>query len=242
MKKLILGLIVVFSMSSCDELLDLLASTGGTSPSITQSEAASGLKQALEKGVLSGTSALGQKGGFLKNAAYKILIPSEVQDAVTKIKANPITNALASPYLTKVETAMNEGAENAMAEAKPIFVNAIKSMSITDAIGIVTGGKGAGTEYLKRTTSAQLKSKFTPVIKNSLDKVNINDPWTKVTSAYNTVMGKSVKTDLNEYVTDNAMTALFNQINQEEDKIRANPVARITPLLKKVFGYADAQK
>ena len=137
---------------------------------------------------------------------------------------------------------MNEGAENAMAEAKPIFVNAIKSMSITDAIGIVTGGKGAGTEYLKRTTSAQLKSKFTPVIKNSLDKVNINDPWTKVTSAYNTVMGKSVKTDLNEYVTDNAMTALFNQINQEEDKIRANPVARITPLLKKVFGYADAQK
>jgi len=137
---------------------------------------------------------------------------------------------------------MNSGAENAMAAAKPIFVNAIKSMSISDAIGIVTGGDGAATNYLKKATSAQLKEKFTPVIKNSLDKVNINDPWTKVSSAYNMVMGKSVQTDLNDYVTDKAMAALFSQVKQEEDKIRENPLARSTDLLKKVFGYADTHK
>ena len=243
MKKLILSALVLFSMSSCDEILDVLASTGGTGiPGISQNEAASGLKQALEKGVLTGTSFLGKKDGFLKNAAYKILMPAEVQDAVTKIRANPITNALAGPYLGKVEVAMNTGAENAMAEAKPIFINAIKSMSISDAIGIVTGGEGAGTAYLQRATSANLRSKFTPVITKSLENVNINDPWKKVTTAYNRVMGKSVKTDLNAYVTNKAMTALFSQVKQEEDKIRANPVARTTDLLKKVFGYADAQK
>jgi hypothetical protein len=244
MKKLILAFLVVFSMSSCDEILDVLVSgtEGGGLAAITQGEAASGLKQALEKGVLTGTSFLGKKDGFLKNAAYKILMPDEVQDAVSKIKSNPLTNALAGPYLEKVEVAMNSGAEKAMSEAKPIFVNAIKSMSISDAIGIVTGGEGAGTDFLKRTTSSNLKSKFTPVITNSLKKVNITEPWSKVTNAYNIAMGKSVKTDLNEYVTDKAMTALFSQVKIQEDKIRANPVARTTDLLKKVFGYADAQK
>ena len=245
MKKLILSALIIFSLSSCDELLDVLNSggtAGGGLAAITQGEAASGLKQALEVGVTNGTSFLGKKDGFLKNAAYKILMPAEVQNAITKIKANPLSNALASPYLDKVENSMNTGAENAMAEAKPIFVNAIKSMSISDAIGIVTGGEGAATNYLKAKTSSNLKSKFTPVIKSSLDKININEPWTKVSNAYNMVMGKKVQTNLNDYVTDKAMTALFSQVKQEEDKIRANPIARTTDLLKKVFGYADSKK
>jgi hypothetical protein len=137
---------------------------------------------------------------------------------------------------------MNRGAENAMVEAKPIFVNAIKSMSISDAISIVTGGDGAATKYLQRATYSQLKEKFYPVIKTSLEQVKVNEPWTKVSSAYNTVMGKQVQTDLNDYVTSKAMTALFTQIKKEEDKIRSNPVSRTTDLLKKVFGYADSQK
>lgn len=241
MKKVILAVFLALSLVSCTELLKVLE-TANTLSGITEGEAANGLKEALEFGVNNGTSFLGKTDGFLKNAAYKILMPQEVQDAVSKIQGNPITNALAGPYIEKVVTVMNRGAENAMVEAKPIFVNAIKSMTITDAINIVKGGDGAATDYLKRVTSAQLKEKFTPVIKKSLDGVNINDPWTKVSSAYNMVMGKSVQTDLNDYVTDRAMTALFNQINQEEDKIRANPAARATDLLKKVFGYADQYK
>ena len=137
---------------------------------------------------------------------------------------------------------MNVGAENAMAEAKPIFLNAITSMSITDAIKIVTGGEGAATNYLKNVTSAQLMEKFTPVIKKSLDNLNIDEPWTKVSSAYNMAMGKSVQTNLNEYVTGKAIAALFSQVKLEEDKIRQNPAARGTDLLKKVFGYADSNK
>ncbi len=242
MKKYIFFLSLSFIFTSCDEILDVLATASTTTSVISQSEASSGLKQALEVGVNAGTSFLGKTDGFLGNNAYKILLPQEVQNAVSKIKGNPITNRLAGPYLDKLVTAMNRGAENAMVEAKPIFVNAIKSMSISDAISIVTGGDGAATKYLQRATSSQLKEKFYPVIKTSLEQVKVNEPWTKVSSAYNTVMGKQVQTDLNDYVTSKAMTALFTQIKKEEDKIRSNPVSRTTDLLKKVFGYADSQK
>lgn len=242
MKKYIFFLSLLFIFTSCDEILDVLATASTTTSGISQSEASSGLKQALEVGVNAGTSFLGKTDGFLGNNSYKILLPQEVQNAVSKIKGNPITNRLAGPYLDKLVTAMNRGAENAMVEAKPIFVNAIKSMSISDAISIVTGGDGAATKYLQRTTSSQLKEKFYPVIKTSLEQVKVNEPWTKVSSAYNTVMGKQVQTDLNDYVTSKAMTALFTQIKKEEDKIRSNPISRTTDLLKKVFGYADSQK
>jgi hypothetical protein len=242
MKKYILLSLFSFALISCDEILDVLATASTTTSGISQSEASSGLKQALEVGVNTGTSFLGKTDGFLGNNIYKILMPAEVQSAVSKIRGNPITNRLAGPYLDKLVTAMNRGAENAMVEAKPIFVNAIKSMSISDAISIVVGGDGAATKYLQKTTSAQLKNKFYPVIKTSLEQVKVNEPWTKVSSAYNTVMGKKVQTDLNEYVTNKAMTALFTQIKKEEDKIRSNPISRTTDLLKKVFGYADSQK
>jgi len=242
MKKYIFFLSLSFIFTSCDEILDVLATASTTTSGISQTEASSGLKQALEVGVNAGTSFLGKTDGFLGNNAYKILLPQEVQNAVSKIKGNPITNRLAGPYLDKLVTAMNRGAENAMDEAKPIFVNAIKSMSISDAISIVTGGDGAATKYLQRATSSQLKEKFYPVIKTSLEQVKVNEPRTKVSSAYNTVMGKQVQTDLNDYVTSKAMTALFTQIKKEEDKIRSNPVSRTTDLLKKVFGYADSQK
>ena len=245
MKKWLLIIGMSLTIMSCDSLLqavgtanDVLNEVNG----ITESEAAGGLKEALTNGVSTGTSFLGKADGFLKNAAYKILLPQEVQNAASKIRSNPIANALAGKHLDNVVTAMNRGAENAMAEAKPIFVNAIKNMSIKDAINIVTGGDGAATAYLKSATSAQLKEKFLPVIKTSLDKVNVNKPWTDVSTAYNMVMGKNVTTDLNEYVTENAMTALFTEIKKQEDNIRANPVERTTDLLKKVFNYADQNK
>lgn len=245
MKKWLLIIGMSLTIMSCDSLLqavgtanDVLNEVNG----ITESEAAGGLKEALTNGVSTGTSFLGKTDGFLKNAAYKILLPQEVRDVESKIRSNALANALAGKHLDNVVTAMNRGAENAMEEAKPIFVNAIKSMSIKDAINIVTGGDGAATAYLKAATSAQLKEKFMPVIKTSLDKVNVNKPWTDVSSAYNMVTGKNVTTDLNEYVTDNAMTALFTEIKKQEDNIRANPVERTTDLLKKVFNYADQNK
>ncbi len=246
MKKVLLAILASTFLVSCGNMGQIVKTTDEIlktmNTGITSEEASSGLKQALEIGVNNGTSFLGKADGFLGNAAYKILLPKEVQDAVQKIKANPIANATAGPYIDKLVTAMNRGAENAMAEAKPIFVNAIKAMTIQDAINIVTGGDGAATAYLQRVTSAQLAEKFKPVIKTSLDKVNITEPWQKVSTGYNLVMGKSVTTDLNAYVTEKAMIALFSQVKQEEDKIRANPIARTTEILKKVFSYADQNK
>jgi hypothetical protein len=243
MKKVtIISLISLFAFS-CGELTNVLNDTvGSMETGISEEEASNGLKEALEFGVNNGTSFLGKTDGFLKNAAYKILVPEEVRNVEQKIRSNVLANAVLGDYLDKLVTAMNRGAEKAMTEAKPIFVNAIKAMTIRDAINIVTGGEGAATNYLKRTTSAQLQEKFYPVIQKSLDAVGANEPWTKVSSAYNMVMGTNVTTDLNQYVTDNAMTALFTEIKKEEDKIREDPLARITPILKKVFGYADSKK
>ncbi|MFY0644494.1 MAG: DUF4197 domain-containing protein [Bacteroidia bacterium] len=246
MKKIILLAFISFFTISCGELGKVLSTTGGVLEAlengISEEEASSGLKQALEFGVNNGTSFLGKTDGFLKNLAYKVLLPEEVRQAEQDIRSIPILGTLAGQQMDKLITSMNRGAENAMAEAKPIFVSAIKGMTIQDAINIVTGGEGAATAYLKRVTSAQLQAKFRPVIKTELDKLNVNDLWTDVSGFYNKASGKNVTTDLNDYVTERAMTALFTEIKKEEDKIRKDPVARTTDLLKKVFGYADTQK
>lgn len=246
MKKLLIITLVAFGAmtTSCGELGKIVDSgiLDGLESGITQDEAASGLKQALEFGVKSGTDFLGKTDGFLKNAAYKVLLPEEVRKAEQDIRKIPLVGDLAGTQMDKLITQMNRGAENAMAEAKPIFINAIKAMTIQDAINIVTGGDGAATSYLKRVTSDQLREKFRPVIKNSLDELNVNDLWTDVSTFYNTATNKNVTTDLNDYVTEKAMTALFTEIKKEEDKIREDPVARTTDILKKVFGYADSKK
>lgn len=223
-------------MSTTNEVLETL------DQGITQEEASQGLKQALEFGVNNGTDFLGATDGFLKNVAYKVLLPEEVREAEQKIRNLPLVGSLAGQQMDKLILQMNRGAENAMAEAKPIFVNVIRNMSIADAINIVTGGDGAATAYLKNATSDELREKFRPVIKESLDELNVNDLWTTVSTYYNTAMGKSVTTDLNDYVTERAMFALFTEIRKEEDKIRQDPIARTTEILKKVFDYADQQK
>ncbi|MBP6456071.1 MAG: DUF4197 domain-containing protein [Chitinophagaceae bacterium] len=244
MKKILLLSLATITFMSCENMGQIINESSKVlnSLSLSEGDAANGLKQALEFGVNNGTNFLGNRDGFLKNAAYKILMPKEIQQVEAQIRKNALANNIAGPFLDKLVESMNRGAENAMAEAKPIFVNAIRSMTITDALKIVTGGNGQATEYLRRVTTAQLMQKFQPVIANSLNKININDPWTKVSTAYNMIAKKQVTTNLNQYVAENAINALFSQIRQEEDKIRTNPGARTTDLLKRVFAYADANR
>ena len=240
MKKLIVIFILATTTISCGDLGKVLSTTGDilNAGTLTNQDAAAGIKQALEKGVLSGTNFLGKTDGFLGNAAYKILMPQEVQNVEQKIRSNPIANALAGAYLDKVVTAMNRGAEKAMAEAKPIFVEAFRSMTINDAVNIVTGRDGGATDFLKRATLAQLTQKFNPVIGNSLKQVGIQEPWSKVSQAYNMIAGKKVNTDLTAYVTERATEGLFQKIREEEHLIRTNPGARTTDLLKRVFAFS----
>ena len=144
---------------------------------------------------------------------------------------------------------MNDGAENAMGKAMPIFKDAIMKMSFADAMGILRGGNGAATQYLRNTTTASLQQAFKPIIQQSLNEVKITEYWNPIIREINkplnkTLLGikKDINPDLNVYVTEKATTALFQEIEQQENAIRANPAERTTALLKKVFEYADAQK
>jgi hypothetical protein len=240
MKKILFILMFSVTAMSCGDLGQVLSTTGDilSSGALSSKDAAAGIKQALEFGVLNGTSTLGRSGGFLKNAAYQILMPKEVRNFESKIRSNPIANALAGAYLDKVKTSMNTGAEKAMAQAKPIFVNAIRRMTITDAVNIVTGRDGGATDFLKKATLSQLTAKFTPVIGNSLNSVGIAKPWSQVSKAYNMVAGKQVNTDLTNYVTARATDGLFKKIREEEHDIRVNPAKRTTDILKKVFAFS----
>jgi hypothetical protein len=131
---------------------------------------------------------------------------------------------------------LNRGAEDAAKEAKPIFITAIKSMTIQDAWGILKGNDNAATEYLKRTTSPQLKEKFKPVIQASLEKVNATRYYRDIVTRYNQIpMVAKVNPDLDDYATDRAIEGLFLMIAKEEKNIRDNPEARTTELLRRVF-------
>ncbi len=192
-----------------------------------------GLKEALQLGAKSATGKLAIADGFFGNALVKVLMPPEAK----KVE-NTLREIGMGQYVDKAILSMNRAAEDAATKALPIFTNAITSMSITDALGILKGSNNAATQYLKGKTTAQLKSAFKPVISASLDKVNATKYWREVFEVYNalpTTFNK-VNPDLAEYVTQKALDGVFKYIEEEEGKIRTNPAARITDILKKVFG------
>lgn len=202
--------------------------TGGK---LSTEEVASGLKEALTKGVSKGSDEVSKQDGFFKNAAIKIPFPPEIQQVESTLRKMGMDE-----QVDKFVLSLNRAAEDAAKEAKPIFVSAIKQMTIEDAWSILKGEEDAATQYLNKTTSAQLKEKFKPVIKASLDKVNATKYYKDLITAYNKVpMVKKVNPDLDVYATDKATDGLFVMIAKEEKNIRENPGARTSELLKKVF-------
>jgi|JI61114BRNA_FD_contig_61_2089332_length_1119_multi_2_in_0_out_0_2 hypothetical protein len=237
-------LLTTFFLFSCGNAGKILSEaekalkTVNAATGISQDEAARGLKEALNNGIGTGTDFLSKRDGFFKNATYKILFPSEAQKVEQKLRAFGFGS-----LCDKAIENINRGAELAVAEAKPVFISAINQLTISDAINIVTGGNGAATAYLKRTTTSQLTAKFSPIIQQSLDKTEGTKYWKDVMTNYNKIPGvEKVNPDLNAYVTGKALEALFVQIELEENKIRTDPAKRATDLLKKVFNYADQQK
>jgi len=203
------------------------------SPALTTSEVASGLKEALIKGSEKSASTASQTDGYFKNPALKIIFPPEIQKVETKLRQIGLNKPVDDFVLS-----MNRAAEKAAVEATPIFVSAIKSMTINDAWAILKGEDNAATQYLQRTTGDQLKTAFKPIIERSLEAVNATKYYTDVTSAYNKLpFVESVETDLTAYVNNLAIEGLFKLVEKEELAIRKDPIARTTDLLKKVFGY-----
>ena len=207
------------------------AANGLPSGNLTkQDQIAEGLKQALTIGTQNSTNRLSAVDGFFANAAIKILMPPEAKNVENTLR----TFGLGS-LVDKTVLSLNRAAEDASKSATPIFVNAIKQMTITDALGILKGGNFAATNYFKQKTTAALAQAFQPIISTSLNNVNATKYWGDVFTAYNRFSTKQVNTDLNAYVTQKAIDGIFYEVGLEEQKIRKNPAARVTDLLKKVF-------
>jgi len=226
------GLKGLINKISKDTTLGKIISTSGTNrDSLSTNTIASGLKEALQVGTERGTARLSAVDGFFKNAALKILMPPEAQKVESKLRALGLGKQVDNAILS-----MNRAAEDASKSATPIFINAIKQMTISDAVGILRGGDFAATNYLKGKTTANLTEAFRPVIEQSLAKVNATKYWNTLFSTYNTFSSQKVNTDLSAYVTEKALSGIFQEVSLEEQKIRKNPAAQTTALLKKVFG------
>jgi hypothetical protein len=190
-----------------------------------------GLKEALLVGTERSAAQLSSLDGFFGNAALKILMPEEAKVAEQKLRGLGLGKQVDNAILS-----MNRAAEDATKNAVPIFVNAIKQMSIQDAKGILLGGDNAATSYLQNKTATELTNAFRPVIEQSLSKVDATKHWNTVFTNYNRFSANKVNTDLSAYVTQKALSGIFLQVALEEQKIRKDPMARTTDLLKQVFG------
>ncbi|MBK8141657.1 MAG: DUF4197 domain-containing protein [Chitinophagaceae bacterium] len=214
--------------SSCDILSKLPTGTG-----ITEAEAGQGIKEALGQGLVKAVLNLNTTDGFFGSQFYKVLLPP---DAV-KIE-NTLRDLGMGKMVDKAILSINRAAEDAVGYAKPIFVSAIKDMTLMDAINIVKGPKDAATNYFKGKTREALLAAFLPSIKSSLDKVDATKYYGDIVSTYNNfpTTFKKINPDLPGFVVEKATDALFDQIAKEEANIRENPVARTTEILRKVFG------
>ena len=191
----------------------------------------SGLKEALRVGTDSSTKKLSKADGFFGDAAIKILMPEEAKQVEQTLR-----NVGVGKMVDKAVLSMNRAAEDAASGVGNIFWNSIKTMSVTDGLQILQGGDFAATNYLQKTTTAELTEKFRPVIEASLVKTDATKYWKDVFSKYNMFSTKQVNTDLTAYVTEKALSGLFYNIRLQEQLIRKDPAAQVTGILKQVFG------
>lgn len=199
---------------------------------LTEKDAADGIKEALVNGTGESVKLVSVADGYWANPEIKIPFPAEAKEMESKLRAIGM-----SKKVDEFNVSMNRAAEKAANEAKPIFIAAIKGMTVRDAINIVKGSENAATTYLKNTTSPELVAKFQPIIKTSLDDVNATKYWSDLIILYNKIpMVKKMNPDLPQYVTAKAIDGLFVMIAKEELKIRKDPMARTSELLKRVFG------
>lgn len=200
---------------------------------ITENEAGQGIKEALTQGVTNAVLNLNKTDGFFGSEFYKMLLPPDAK----KVE-NTLRSIGMGGQVDKAILAINRGAEDAVAFAKPIFVDAIREMTLTDALNIIKGNKDAATNYFKDKTKIKLVTAFSPSVKTSLDKVDATKYYTDIITSYNKLPTtfKKINPDLTSYVVGKAVEALFDQVAKEEANIRANPLARTSDILKKVFG------
>ena len=234
MKKIVLS-IAFLSLVSCAEMQQVLEQLPQQTGILSQAEMGNGLKEALNNGITKQVSKLTTTDGFFRNEAVKILLPEELRKVDTKLRQLGMSK-LADDGLR----ILNRAAEDAVKEATPIFVDAVKQMTFTDAKNILLGNESSATNYLQNTTSTALYGKFNPVIKNSFAKVGADKIWTQIITKYNSIpLVNKVNPDLTDYTTNKALEGVFKMIAVEEKDIRTNFSARTSDLLRKVFALQD---
>jgi Protein of unknown function (DUF4197) len=232
MKKLLVLLAAsILFTTSCETLSKLPGGMGGDT--LSEGEAGDGIKGALAQGITNAVLKLNKEDGFFGDALYKVLLPPDAK----KIE-NTLRNLGMGNMVDKAILQINRAAEDAVGTAKPIFVDAIKQMTLMDALNIVRGSKDAATNYFKEKTTQKLVEAFSPIIKASLDKLNATKYYSDVVTTYNNFPTtlKKINPDLPSFVVGKATDALFDLVAKEEANIRENPLARTTDILKKVFG------
>ena len=233
MMKRFFVVVLVFQLSACAELQQVVNQlpNGG----ITNGQIANGLKEALNQGITNKVNLLAVKDGFFKNELVQILLPEELKK---------VDNTLRKVGLSKLADeglkVLNRAAEDAVSEAIPIFVNAIKGMTFSDAKNILLGDKNAATQYLENATSEALYQKFNPIIHQSFKKVGADKIWKNLITKYNNLpLTKNVNPDLTDYVTGEALKGVYRMVEVEENEIRTKFSSRSTDLLRKVFALQD---
>lgn len=235
MIKKIALVVFIITFCACAELQQVVNQLPQTGGSIGNADIASGLRQALNFGIDKQVTKLTQEGGFYKNDLVKILLPKDLQKVDNALRKIGLSN-LADQGL-KI---LNSAAEDAVKEATPIFVNAVKGITFSDAKNILLGNNDAATQYLTTKTQADLYNKFKPVINNSFSKVGADKIWENLINRYNSIpLTKNVNADLTDYVTTEALKGVYTMIAVEEQDIRTKASSRTTDLLRKVFALQD---
>ncbi len=234
MKKIIICFTLILGLTGCAELQQVVNNLPQAGP-VSDLDISNGLRAALDKGIEQEVSKLMQTDGFYRNELVKILLPEELQKVDSGLRKLGLDN-VADEGLKL----LNRAAEDATKEALPIFVNAVKDISFTDAREILLGEDDAATSYLRNSTRQQLYAKFKPVIDNNLSKVGATTLWTDAINRYNSLpLVTDVNPDLTDYVTDQALQGVFRMIEKEEVQIRNNLSARTSELLRRVFSLQD---
>ena len=251
-KRIVLSLLVFLSFASevtAASVFDIFGlgrsrDTNSLSGDLTQGEMVKGLKEALSLGVEQAIARLGVDGGFLTNLAVRIPMPEKLRSVEKTLRAMR-QDKLADEFVVT----MNRAAEKAVPEAAQVFTDALQRMSIDDAKSILRGGDDTATQFFRRTSSTNLFQRFLPIVKKATEQTGVVASYKKIMDKasrpeslggfgkiLDEVLGGPASFDVDSYVTDKAMDGLFKMVAEEEKRIRENPWARGSQLLKKVFG------
>jgi len=211
---------------------------GGGIKAPSTEEIVAGLKEALNQGTNTSTGTVSKVDGYLKNPRLFIPFPPEAEEMKKKL-----SNLGMKKKVDEFETSLNRAAEEAAKTAAPVFLAAIRNMTVSDGMAILKGADTSATSYLKNATSAELYTQYRPIVKEAINKVKVTEKWNPLVKKYNKIPGvKKQNPDLDDYVTKKAMYGLFLLVADEEIKIRKDPMTRVNDILKKVFGWADSEK